>query len=385
MDENQQGGPPPAGPPTPEGGGSEGTHPENGGASFYPPPPYTGKPGSQGSFSDPYAHRGDASAPEVQTQSTAVAVAGNRKTPPPPPPPPTSDDEEDGMLRMSFMDHLEDLRRRILRSLMGLGVVFVLSLLFANYLWEIVRAPAVEALKNLGVNPPRLVMITPMESFSIIWVKLPLLASLFVASPWILYQVWAFISPGLYKRERRMATPFILTTAGLFISGGLFAYFLAFRYGLQFLLGIGMSNDVQPVVTITEYFDLFVNVILGVALVFELPVLIFFLTLIRVASPRFLLRHSRYAILAIVVLAAIITPTPDVFNLMLFAVPMNLLYFVGLFASYLLVLRREGKGFPWKLVILITLGILAVAAALLWLAMARYHYHFISHWPFFTI
>ena len=289
------------------------------------------------------------------------------------------------MLRMSFMDHLEDLRRRILRSLMGLGVVFVLSLLFANYLWEIVRAPAVEALRNLGVNPPRLVMITPMESFSIIWVKLPLLASLFVASPWILYQVWAFISPGLYKRERRMATPFILTTAGLFISGGLFAYFLAFRYGLQFLLGIGMSNDVQPVVTITEYFDLFVNVILGVALVFELPVLIFFLTLIRVASPRFLLRHSRYAILAIVVLAAIITPTPDVFNLMLFAVPMNLLYFVGLFASYLLVLRREGKGFPWKMVILITLGILAVAAALLWLAMARYHYHFISHWPFFTI
>ncbi len=257
--------------------------------------------------------------------------------------------------------------------------------LIRQLLWEIVRAPAVEALRNLGVNPPRLVMITPMESFSIIWVKLPLLASLFIASPWILYQVWAFISPGLYKRERRMATPFILTTAGLFISGGLFAYFLAFRYGLQFLLGIGMSNDVQPVVTITEYFDLFVNVILGVALVFELPVLIFFLTLIRVASPRFLLRHSRYAILAIVVLAAIITPTPDVFNLMLFAVPMNLLYFVGLFASYLLVLRREGKGFPWKIVILMTLGILAVAAGLLWLAMVRYHYHFISHWPFFTI
>ena len=378
MDDYQQGGPPPDGPSVPDGGGGEAAHPENGGASFYPPPPYTGKPGNQGNL-------GGVSSPEKTAPSTAVAVAGARKPPPPPPPPPPEDAEEDGMLRMSFLQHLEDLRTRIVRSLMGLGVVFVCSLLFANYLWTIVSDPAVEALKKLGVNPPRLVMITPMESFSIIWVKLPLLASIFIASPWILYQVWAFISPGLYKRERRMATPFILTTAGLFITGGLFAYFLAFRYGLQFLLGIGMSNNVQPVVTITEYFDLFVDVILGVALVFELPVLIFFLTLIRLASPRFLLRHSRYAILAIVILAAIITPTPDVFNLMLFAIPMNLLYFVGLFASYLLVLKREGKGFPWRIVVLTTVALLALAGALLWLAMARYHYHFIAHWPFFTI
>ena len=185
-----------------------------------------------------------------------------------------------------------------------------------------------------------------MEGFSIIWVKLPLLCSVFLASPWILYQAVAFIAPGLYQKERRWAIPGILSTAGLFIGGGLFAYFLAFRFGLEFLLGIGMMNGVQPVVTITEYFDLFVDVTLGVGLVFEMPVLIFFLTLIRLASPRFLLRHSRYAILAIVIIAAIVTPTPDVFNLMLFAVPMTLLYFVGVFAGYLLVLRREGRALP---------------------------------------
>src|SRR5260370_42444434 len=114
----------------------------------------------------------------------------------------------------------------------------------------------------------------------------------------------------------------------MLISGGLFPYFLAFRYGLEFPLGIGMSNNVRPVVTITEYFDLFVNVTLGVGLVFELPVLIFFLTLLRLASPRFLFRHSRYAILAIVIIAAIVTPTPYVFNLMLFAIPIVLLSFV---------------------------------------------------------
>ena len=222
---------------------------------------------------------------------------------------------------MSFMEHLEELRSRILKAVYGLVVAFVVSLIYAGKLWDIISDPAVEALKHLQVEPPQLAQLTPMEGFSIIWVKLPLLCSVFIASPWIVYQVWAFISPGLYKKERRWAMPFVLITAGLFIAGGLFAYFLAFRFGLEFLLGIGMSNNVRPVVSITEYFDLFVNVTLGVGLVFELPVLIFLLTLLHVLSPRFLLRHSRYAILIIVIAAAIITPTPDVFNLMLFAIP----------------------------------------------------------------
>ena len=272
---------------------------------------------------------------ETTVETTAVVVQSGGARPPavPPPPPADEDDdpEEQGMLRMSFMEHLEELRSRIIKALYGLLVAFVFSLVFAGQLWDIISEPAVAALKHLGVVPPQLVQITPMESFSIIWVQLPLLCSVFLASPWIVYQVWAFISPGLYKRERRWAAPFVLITAGLFIAGGLFAYFLAFRFGLEFLLGIGMSNSVKPMVSITEYFDLFVNVTLGVGLVFELPVLIFLLTLLRVASPRFLLRHSRYAILAIVIAAAIITPTPDVFNLMLFAIPMCALYFVGVF------------------------------------------------------
>src|SRR5271166_1743710 len=148
--------------------------------------------------------------------STAVAVAssGGMKLPPPPAPPSDGDDEEDGMLRMSFMEHLEELRTRILRMLYGLGVAFLLSLIFADKLWKIVSEPAIDALKYLNVVPPRLAMITPMEGFSIIWVKLPVLCSIFLASPWIVYQVWAFISPGLYKKEKRLAAPFIISTAG---------------------------------------------------------------------------------------------------------------------------------------------------------------------------
>jgi sec-independent protein translocase protein TatC len=188
----------------------------------------------------------------------------------------------------------------------------------------------------------------------------------------------------LYKRERRWAAPFVISTAGLFILGGVFAYSVAFRYGLTFLLGLGRGNAIEPMVTITEYFDLFVNVTLGIGLVFELPVLIFFLTLLHVASPSFLIRNSRYAILAIFIVAAIITPTPDVFNLMLFATPMCLLFFVGVFASYILVLHREKRRFPWKIVWFGLLLAAIVIGGLVYLAISKYGYHTVPNWPFIT-
>ncbi len=286
------------------------------------------------------------------------------------------------MLRMSFMGHLEELRTRLLRAIIGVVLAFVLSITFCKPLWNIISAPAVQALKNLDINPPRLVYLTPMEGFNVIYIKLPLLVAIFLGSPWVLYQVWAFISPGLYKREKRWAVPFVASTAGLFISGGLFAYFVAFRFGLEFLLGIGRDINVSPMVSIDTYFDLFVNVTLGVGLVFEMPVIIFFLTLLRLASPRFLLRHSRYAILAITIIAAIVTPTPDVFNMMIFAVPMVLLFFVGVFLSYLLVLKREGKSFPWTKVLLVVLGMILLMAGVVAILIYRYHFHFVQHWPF---
>ncbi|MGH9581632.1 MAG: twin-arginine translocase subunit TatC [Bryobacteraceae bacterium] len=320
--------------------------------------------------------------------TTALLPAKYVPPPPPPPPPPPSDgdggggDEERGMLRMSFMEHLEELRSRIIRAVGGVFVAYLVSLLFTNQLWRMVEAPAVDALKQLWVHPPKLAQLTPMEGFNIIWLKLPLLVALFIAAPWVLYQVWAFISPGLYRREKRWAMPFVFSTAGLFITGGLFAYFVVFRFALVFLLGIGLNEGVQPVISISEYFDLFVNVTLGVALVFEMPVAIFFLTLLRIANPRFLLRHSRYAILAITIIAAVVTPTPDVFNMTIFAVPMILLFFVGVFLSYLLVLKREGKSFPWSYVLLGTFGTLAAIAGAVALLIYRYHYHFMAHWPY---
>jgi sec-independent protein translocase protein TatC len=289
--------------------------------------------------------------------------------------------EVQGMIGMSLTEHLEELRSRIIKALYGLAVAFVLSLSFAGQLWDVIKAPATEALQHLGVNPPRLAVHTPMEAFTVIWVELPLLCSVFLASPWIVYQLWAFISPGLFKRERRLAVPFVLTTGGLFLVGGLFAYFLAFRFGLEFLFGIATGNDVQPVISISDYFNLFCNVTLGAGLVFELPVLIFLLTLLHVASPRFLLRHSRYAIIIIVAAAAVLTPTPDYFNLMLVAVPMCVLYFLGVFLSYLLVLRREGNRLPWKAVTLSLVLVLFLTVTAY--ALVTYlHLHLARQWPY---
>lgn len=307
------------------------------------------------------------------------------------PPPPSSgssssssddDEDDDGMLRMSFLEHLEELRSRLLKCLAGLGVAFMLALIFAPQMWVLVQQPAETALRDLGFAP-RLIQQSPIDGFMTIYVKLPMLAAIFLASPWVLWQVWSFVAPGLYQRERRFAGPFVLTSAGLFICGGLFAYFVAFRFGLKFLLGVGKDIKVEPLISIVEYLDLFINVTLGVGIVFEIPILIFFLIMLRLTTPKFLIEHSRYAILGIVVVAAVVTPTPDVVNLMIFSLPMILLYFVGVFAGWILTLKRDGKSFPWlKVILWIGLPLVLTGGITVWLMVAKFGYRLISQWPF---
>ncbi len=251
--------------------------------------------------------------------------------------------EDSGMARMSMLEHLQELRARILKALYGFGVVFVLCLFESEKLFNIAMAPGWEALRRTGIQGANFVALAVMEQFQIVYVKVPVVASLFLGSPWILWQVWAFISPGLHKNEKKWAIPFILSTAGLFILGGLFGYYVALGNGMLFLLGIGKDVRVLPLISIADYFDIFVDLMLGIGVAFELPVLMFVLTLLRVASPVFLLRHSREAIVAIVTLAAIVSPTTDAFNLALFAAPMIVLFFLGVAASYLVVRKREKR------------------------------------------
>ena len=289
-------------------------------------------------------------------------------------------DPDDGMLRMSILEHLDELRTRIIRALVGFGVCLFAAMAWARPLWSFVQRPLKEA---IGQVHGEIVAITPTEQFSIIWMWTPLVASIFLAAPWVIYQVWAFIAPGLYPRERKWAIPFILSTAGLFLAGGLFAYFIALPSTLGFLLNIG-APEVRPTISIDSYFTTFVNVMLGLSVVFELPVAIFFLTLVHIASPSFLLRHSRYAILAIVILASFVTLTQDAVNMAVLAVPMTLLYFLGVFVSFLLVMRRENRRFPWKMFGYWLLAVLAAVIISIWSAVVVFEYRVVAHWPFLT-
>ena len=342
-------------------------------------------------FDDPYSYEAQTHTALTTTtadqpgQVATVAAPGSSGAPPFVPTDPDSpeeDDDDDGMLRMSFLEHLEELRSRIIKSIAGLGTAFLLTVIFANELWNVVQQPIQVILKEIG---GKLVILSPMDAFMIIWVKLPLLASLFIASPWVLFQVWSFIAPGLYKKERRLAVPFILSSAGLFILGGCFAYFVAFRFGLRFLLSIATNLNVEPSISVVEYFDLFVNVILGIAVVFELPILVFFLILLRIVTPTFLMANSRYAILGIVVLAAVVTPTPDVVNLMIFALPMIFLYFLGVFAGWLFVMRRDKIPFPWgKAFLYVVMPLVLTVGVTLFLLVNKFGYKFVQTWPFLS-
>src|SRR5208337_857875 len=165
-----------------------------------------------------------------------------------------------------------------------------------------------------------------------------------MASPIVLYQIWLFVAPALYKHERSAVTGFLFSTVFLFLSGIAFGYFITLPYMLKFLVGFQkFGGTVAPLLSINEYFDLILIVLLGLGLVFELPILIFFLSLFGIVTPKFLWHNFRYAILIIAVLAAIITPTPDAQTMLIFMLPMVALYFVGIGVSASVVRKKRKR------------------------------------------
>ncbi len=251
----------------------------------------------------------------------------------------SGDDEPEESDHMTFLHHLEELRARIIHSVIAIVVGFMACWTFADEIYAALALPLTRILRELNFDD-HLVYTSPTAPFTL-YVQLALVAAIFVTSPYVIWQVWRFISPGLYPHERRYAIPFIFFCSLLFISGGYFAYAIAFPATLRFLLNFALQF--QPMITVNEYFSLALTIILGLALVFELPMLILFLTLLRVLTPGFLMRNFRYAVLLIFVLAAVITPTPDVPTMMLFAAPLIALYFVGVGLSYLVVKMRRKR------------------------------------------
>jgi len=230
--------------------------------------------------------------------------------------------------QMSLLDHLDELRRRIIYSLVGLVVSFLVCWAFVDEAFAFLARP----IHRLLPEGQRLAFLGVTDPF-MLYVKVALLGSVFVASPFLLYQVWRFVSPGLYRHERRFALPFIFFGTAFFLAGGAFAYYVAFPFAVEFLLGVG--EQFQAVITIERYFRFLMTVILGLGLMFELPIVIFMLARLGLVTPRFLMRHFRWAVVIIFIAAALITPTPDVFNLCLFALPTIGLYLLGVAAAAL--------------------------------------------------
>jgi len=227
---------------------------------------------------------------------------------------------------MSFLEHLEELRRRIIYSLISVGVGFGAAFWKAEWIYSFVQVPVVEALRAHHKSE-QLVYLNPTEPFNL-YLKVGLLGGLFLASPFILYQVWAFIAPGLYRNEKRYVIPFMVVTVFLFLAGGYFGYRLVYPQALNFLIGYG--EQFQPMITIGEYTDLFLTVIIGLGVIFELPILVFFLSLMGVVDAGWMWRNFRYSILVIFIIAAILTPTTDILNMCVFAAPMVVLYVLSI-------------------------------------------------------
>lgn len=240
------------------------------------------------------------------------------------------------LTRMPLLEHLEELRKRILRSVLALAIGVSICLNWAPELLRFLAQPIYRFL------PPgsKLAVLGVTDPF-ILYFKSALLAGTFVAFPALLWQAWQFVAPGLYAKERRWIGPFVAIGWLFFLGGGAFAYYVAFPFAVQFL--IEMGGDFQLVITAERYYGFLLTVVLGLGLMFELPLALTLAARVGLVNARFLLRHFRWAVLIIFAIAAVITPTGDVVNLSIFALPTIGLYLLGVAGAAVMGKRRAER------------------------------------------
>ncbi|WP_263376281.1 twin-arginine translocase subunit TatC [Granulicella aggregans] len=227
---------------------------------------------------------------------------------------------------MTLMEHLDELRKRIIHSVIYLLIGFCVAYAFHERLYGIVQAP----LDQLHIQ---LNFTHPTDGLNL-YLKTSMYGGAILASPFILFQLWLFISPGLYRHEQKYIVPFMATTVTLFLGGAWFGYHFVLPGMLRVLIN-DFGRKFHPIITIEDYTGFFLAIVLALGVTFELPVLMFFLALFGIVDGKFLLRHIRYAILLIFLVAAIICPSPDPIYMCLFALPMLVLYMVGVVAAFI--------------------------------------------------
>ena len=235
---------------------------------------------------------------------------------------------------MSFLEHLDELRRRLIWSLASIAVAFGICCCFAQDIYDMAIAPiSRQAEATLTIARP--------QDIVGLYFQVILVGAIFLAAPFVLAQAWLFISPGLHPHERRYAIPFVLSATLLFLAGGAFGYFIAFPAALRFLLQWIVASNLTPLIDIGEYFNLFFTVMVALGIVFQIPAVMFVLSRIGIVDAPGLARNAKYAVLGSVVVAAIITPTSDPWNMLVIAGPMVVLYGVGVVIAWLFGKRRD--------------------------------------------
>ena len=243
---------------------------------------------------------------------------------------------------MTFLEHLEDLRKRIFYSFIAVIIVVVPAWLFSKDIYNILAHPVTQYLPD-GTK----LAYTHLTAPFMLYIKVSFLTAIFVTSPFIFLQIWYFVAPGLYKKEKKYVYPFVIFTTFFFILGALFGYFVAFPFACNFFLKIG--SEFQPVITVDQYFSLALRLLLGIALVFEMPTLVFFLSRMGLITSRWMIKNFKYAVLVVFIIAAVITPSPDIINQSILAVPMLALYGLSLLIAFIFEKKKEKKKLEDKL------------------------------------
>jgi len=237
---------------------------------------------------------------------------------------------------MSFFEHLGELRKRIFYSVGFILVFFLASWSIVDKIYYWLSLPVLKFLPE----GEKLAFTSLTEPF-MMYIKLSFISGLFIASPFVFHQLWLFISPALYKKEKGMVFPFVFFTTFFFALGGAFGYFFVFPWACKFFLKIG--EDFHAIITINEYFSLAFRVLIGISVIFELPVLAFLLAKIGILTSAFLVKYFKYAVVIIFIIAAIITPTPDIITQSMFAGPMILLYLLSIFIAKIAAPKDDEK------------------------------------------
>ncbi|MEW6586725.1 MAG: twin-arginine translocase subunit TatC [Nitrospirota bacterium] len=245
---------------------------------------------------------------------------------------------------MSFIEHLNDLRKKITVSLIVVCITFLITFNYSEYIMKFLMFPLRYNLEfsvkkmylyfvpQDKLHDMKLVFLSPVEGF---WMnmKIALVAALIASLPVIFQQLWSFVSPGLHAKEKKYVIPFVSVATLLFLVGASFCFFIVLPFAMGFLLSYKLGDYMMPMLSVGQYVDFCLKFVLAFGAVFELPIIILFFTRMGFVTPQTLAKHRKYAILLSFVVAAILTPTPDVFNQTLMAVPMVVLYEVGILVS----------------------------------------------------